>query len=70
MRYRAEEFASGMAQPVGDDLTVFTAVIGLFAGVLLTYAAKRGKQQWLLFWGGGLVLASVMYLVAIVLGYN
>lgn len=70
MRYRIDEFAKGAAQPVGDDLTIFTAVIGLVAGVILTLLAYRGRQHWLLFWGGGLVLASIIYLVAIVLGYQ
>lgn len=70
MRYRIDEFTAGTAQPVGDDLTVFTAVIGLIIGIILTVAAKRGRQHWLMFWGGGLILCSIVYLVAIVLGYQ
>lgn len=70
MRYRVDDFNAGQAQPVGDDMTVFTAFIGLLIGLILTYAAKRGKQRWLLFWGGGLVIASLVYIAAILLGYQ
>lgn len=70
MRYRIDEFNAGQAAPAGDDMVIFTAVIGLLIGLVLAYVAKRGKQRWLLFWAGGLVLASITYLIAPMLGYQ
>lgn len=45
-----------------DGLTVFSAVFGLLAGSGFVIAGIKGRQRWLMFWGGGLVLASLGYL--------
>ncbi|MDH5407909.1 MAG: hypothetical protein OEZ33_06420 [Gammaproteobacteria bacterium] len=71
MRYRIEEFGSQVPpQHAGDDSMLFAVVIGFFIGIALTYLAVRGKQRWLLFWGGGLVLVSIVYFVAFAMGYT
>jgi len=64
MRYRiGEDPANLQGQPVGEDgLTIFTAVFGLVAGTGFVIAGIKGRQRWLLFWGAGLVVASVGYL--------
>lgn len=64
MRYRIGQDPTNTAtQAVGEDgLTIFTALFGLLAGIGFVYAAVKGRQWWLLFWGAGLVLASLAYL--------
>jgi len=64
MRYRiGQDPADLQGQAVGEDgLTVFTAVFGLLTGIGFVIAAIKGRQHWLLFWGAGLVLASLAYL--------
>lgn len=64
MRYRiGQDPANVLGQPVTEDgLTIFTAVFSLLTGIGFVVAAIKGRQPWLLFWGGGLVLASLGYL--------
>jgi hypothetical protein len=64
MRYRiGQEPSHSMGQPVGEDgLTIFTAVFSLLTGLIFIIAGIKGRQRWLMFWGGGLVLASLAYL--------
>lgn len=64
MRYRiGQDPESIRGQAVGEDgLTIFTAVFGLLTGIGFVIAGIKGRQRWLLFWGGGLVLASLSYL--------
>lgn len=69
MRYRIEEFNSQAPQAAGDDMMLFAVVIGFVIGIILTVLAVRGRQRWLLFWGSGLVLASIIYFVALGMGY-
>lgn len=65
MRYRiGQEPTSGLGQAVNvDGLTIFTAVIGLVAGTVFVIAGLRGRQRWLLAWGAGLIVASLIYLL-------
>lgn len=64
MRYRIGQEADILeAQVVGEGgLTIMTAVFGLVTGTLFVYAGIRARQRWLIFWGGGLVFASLLYL--------
>ena len=64
MRYRiGQEPANGLGQPVTEDgLTIFTAIFSLLFGTGFIIAGIRGRQYWLVFWGTGLVLASLAYL--------
>ncbi|MDH5445425.1 MAG: hypothetical protein OEY52_07695 [Gammaproteobacteria bacterium] len=67
MRYRiGQEPGSGQEQAVGEDgLAIFTAIFSLFTGIGFIIAGIRGKQIWLAFWGGVMVLASLGYLGAV-----
>lgn len=69
MRYRIGEDIQNLGEPVGDELVSFSAVLGLLMGVGFVIAGLRGKQIWLLFWGTGLVICSIVYLGAEILGY-
>jgi len=69
MRYRIGEDIQNLGEPVGDELVSFSAILGLLMGVGFVVAGVRGKQVWLVFWGAGLVIASLVYLGADLLGY-
>ena len=67
MRYReGQEIPDNIAPIIGDGSMVFAAILGLFIGIILTLLARKGKQLWLLIWGSGLVLVSIVYLIYIV----
>jgi hypothetical protein len=51
------------------NMRMFTVVIGLLVGVLLVGLGIHGRQIWLIFWGGGLVVVSVAYIAAALLGF-
>jgi hypothetical protein len=47
----------------------FTVFLGLIIGVILWFLGRNGRVLWLQVWSVGLVLSSVAYLLAAVLGY-
>ncbi|MGB0751976.1 MAG: hypothetical protein ACPGQI_08460 [Gammaproteobacteria bacterium] len=60
MRYRVgEEVTAAQVVTGTDDMLLLTCAIGIFIGVVLTYAAWRGRQWWLVFWAGGLIPVSI-----------
>lgn len=67
MRYRiGEDPANGLGQAVTEDgLTIFTAILSVLIGVGFVVAGIKARQYWLLFWGAGLVLASLGYLASV-----
>jgi hypothetical protein len=72
MRYREENFINqvdGVIEPIiGNNVLMFTAVIGLVIGLIFVYGGQVGKQIWIVFWGAGLVIASVIYIAYMMLG--
>jgi len=42
---------------------MFTVVLGLMIGVILTWLGVKGGQIWLIFWSVGLIVASIAYIV-------
>lgn len=69
MRYRIGEDVQNLGEPVKDGLVNFSAVLGLLMGIGFVVAGLRAKQAWLTFWGTGLVIASILYLGADILGF-
>jgi len=69
MRYRIGEDVQNLGEPVVDGLVPFSAVLGLLMGIGFVVAGIRAKQIWLTFWGAGLVISSVLYLGADILGF-
>ncbi len=65
VRYRIGEGVGSAT--ITDDMMLLTTVYGL-AGTLLTVLAHRLRQRWMVFWGAGLALISLAYLLAALLG--
>ncbi len=42
----------------------FSMIMSLVVGIVLLYLGYRGKIMWLTYWSGGLIIASLAYLVA------
>ena len=68
MRYRIGEELQQSGPPISGGVLVFAVVLGLLIGIALFILAWRGRQLWLAVWGGGLVRASMTYLVTFAFG--
>lgn len=62
-RYRIGEDPATGSDVLSANLQTGAAVFGLLTGIGFVIAGWRGRQYWLVFWGGGLVLASIAYLI-------
>ena len=69
MRYREGERPGDLGEPVSEHMLTLAAVLGLAMGILFIYLGLRGKQMWLVVWGAGLVIASIIYIGAALLGF-
>ncbi len=69
MRYRIGEDPQQIGPAISGEMLLFAVVLGLLIGITLFVLGRRGRQLWLAVWGGGLVLASVIYLFSVSLGY-
>jgi hypothetical protein len=56
------------AATVTDSVLTGTAIYGVLVGSGFVIAGIRGRQMWMTWWGGGLALASVAYLVLDAMG--
>ena len=63
MRYRIGEDPNIDAYGSTDEVVVFTALLSIFIGAILVWLGRRGKQMWLTVWSGGLIVASIVFLV-------
>lgn len=70
MRYRIGDSPAHPGITGTEHMILFTAVLSLLIGVVLFVLGRRGRQRWLAFWGGSLVMASVVYLIAAAAGYR
>jgi len=68
MRYRQGASPEDLGSPVGQEMAVGSAILGLLLGIGFVVAGLRGRQLWITAWGGGLVAASLIYLGAVALG--
>ncbi len=50
-------------------MMLFTVLLSLLIGIVLVHLGLKGRQRWVAFWGATLVLAALVYLVAMWLGY-
>lgn len=63
MRYRVEGIEASKNFATADDLYLFTVILGLLIGLVLTWLGVKGRQIWLTVSSGGLVVASITYIV-------
>jgi len=74
MRYREENFVNqveGVIEPIiGNNVLMITAILGLLIGIIFIFGGRYGKQMWIIFWGLGLIIASITYIVYMLLGYR
>lgn len=63
-RYRIGEVAPTSGEAAGDGMMLTgTAVFGLFTGAGFFVTGLRVGVYWLIFWGAGLAIASLAYLI-------
>lgn len=61
-RYKIGETPQTGADVLTQDIFIGAAIFGLIISIGFVYFGLRGKQYWLVFWGGGLTLCSIVYL--------
>ena len=62
MRYREGTIADASPAQVNETMLVSTAGFGLLTGVLMLVAGIRARLLWMIVWGFGLVIASLVYI--------
>lgn len=63
MRYRREDMPADPSLATTDDIYLFTLIISIIMGILLTWAGIKGRQVWLAVWSAGLIIAAVGTLI-------
>lgn len=66
MRYRDNLPPEQLAVNASNDMLVFTAFLGVIIGIIISWLGKKGGALWMLYWGIGLVFASLFLGVSIV----
>ncbi|MDH5359174.1 MAG: hypothetical protein OEX03_01365 [Gammaproteobacteria bacterium] len=62
MRYREGMEVDGKPSQVNETMLVATAGFGLITGILMLLAGLRARLLWMIVWGGGLAVASIVYI--------
>lgn len=60
--YPVDDLPRTAADPITAHMFLGIAVYGVFAGIGFVVFGLRGRQHWMVAWGGGLVLTSLAYL--------
>lgn len=68
MRYRIGTEPPQPGASAHDPALYVEGGMGLLIGITLLVVALRGRQRWLAIWGGTLVVAASIYLIALVAG--
>jgi len=63
-QYPVEDLPRTASDPITAHMFLGIAVYGLFAGIGFVVFGLRGRQRWMVAWGGGLVLTSIVYLIS------
>ena len=42
-----------------DNMLLFTAVLSILIGIILTYLGHKGRQLWMVTWSIGLIICSI-----------
>lgn len=62
MRYREGMEVDGKPSQVNETMLVATAGFGLLTGLLMLLAGLRARLLWMIVWGSGLAVASIVYI--------
>lgn len=76
MRYDASDVVAGTGMEIYSQssglhfMLNFTVALALLIGIALWWLSRKGRVLWLQVWSIGLVVFSIAYLVAAVLGFT
>lgn len=59
MRYPEHIPPEQLASHASNDMLIFTAILGVIIGLILTWLGKKGKVLWLFVWSIGLIICSI-----------
>ena len=65
MRYSEDLPHAELSKYASDDMLLFTAFISIFVSFALLYMGIKGKQLWMIPWGAGLFMVSIVMGIAI-----
>ena len=65
MRYSVDLPDQELSKYASDDMLLFTAFISIFVSFALVYMGVKGKQIWMIPWGIGLFIVSIVMGTAI-----
>ncbi len=68
MRYRIGHSPAHPGLASSNHVLLFTAVLSLVIGAILLRLSMYGRQRWLIFWSGSLILVSLIFLIAMLVG--
>lgn len=68
MRYQEHSEPESPPAGVSPGMMAGTAGYTLLLGVAFIYFGLRGRQRWIAFWGGTMVLAGALYMIALLAG--
>jgi hypothetical protein len=43
-----------------DNMLLFTAILSILIGAILTYLGHKGRQLWMVAWSIGLIICSIL----------
>lgn len=69
MRYREDALGAAIQPANTEALVTATVFFTLLIGIGFVVAGYRGRQIWLMVWGGMTVLMGSTYFVGVLLGF-
>lgn len=60
MRYSENIPAEQLTVNASDNMLLFTAVLAILIGIILTYLGHKGRQLWMVTWSIGLIICSIL----------
>ncbi len=67
MRYSENIPAEQLTVNASDNMLLFTAVLAILIGIILTYLGRKGKQMWMVAWSIGLIICSILMGVSLLI---
>jgi hypothetical protein len=67
MRYSENIPADQLTVNASDNMLLFTAVLSILIGIILTYLGHKGKQPWMVTWSIGLIICSILMGVSLLI---